>query len=83
MKQLPLNIVPGATAPKYDTGYEATVERVTITEQGTTSKLPIVDVIGRDPDGQQVVMVLTGRQLCWIAAAIRGVNKRNHGTAEP
>ncbi|MEQ9322994.1 MAG: hypothetical protein RIF41_27760 [Polyangiaceae bacterium] len=80
---LPVNIVEGDKAPRYDTGYEVPIERVTITEKGTASGLPIVDFIAKDKEGNQVLFVLTGRMVCMLAGAVRGINKRNHGTEEP
>jgi hypothetical protein len=78
-----IQLVPGNQAPKYDTGHQVSVERVTITEQGTKSRLPLVDFIAHDKDGNQVLFVLTGRQVCAIASSIRGINMRNHGVEEP
>lgn len=83
MDPLSINIVAGDRAPRYDTGIEAKLSHVTITEQGTEAKLPVVDLVARDPNGNQVLLVLSGRQVCAIAAAVRGVNKRNHGVEEP
>jgi Zn/Cd-binding protein ZinT len=80
---LPIHFVEGNVAPRYDTGYETQVERVTITEQGTQANLPIVDFIAKDKAGNQVCFVLTGREVCTLAAAIRGVNTRIHGVPEP
>jgi hypothetical protein len=34
-------------------------------------------------DGQEYYVMMTGRILLSVAAAIRGVNTRNHGVAEP
>lgn len=78
-----VNTVEGNKAPRYDKGYEMPVERVTITEQGTQAGLPIVDFIGTDKNGEQVLFVLSGREVCGIAAAVRGANMRNHGVEEP
>lgn len=80
---LPVNIVPGKTAPRYDTGVELEAERVTITEQGTVLDLPLVDLVMRHPDGTQCVVCLTGRMVNMIAAVVRGVNLRVHGQEEP
>jgi hypothetical protein len=83
MRKLSLDIVKGKTAPRYDQGYEVNVDRVTITEKGMESGLPLVDFIATDKSGEQVLFVLSGRHVCAIAAAIRGINMRNHGTEEP
>lgn len=80
---LSIQIIPGDKAPRYDTGYEIQVSRATITEQATQAGLPIVDLIGHDKDGNQVLVVLTGRMVCALAATVRGINERIHGDPEP
>lgn len=80
---LNISIVPGDTAPRYDTGVEASLSHVTITEQGTQARLPIVDLVAKLPDGTQVLIVISGRHVCALAAAVRGINLRNHGVEEP
>lgn len=83
MMSASIKFVPGTVAPKYLDAYELTLEEVVITEQGTESRLPIVDFVTRMPDGKKVVLVLTGRIVSGIAAAVKGVNMRNHGTEDP
>lgn len=83
MMTLRLEIVPGDTAPKYSEGTELTCDKVVITEKGTASDLPIVDFVMRDHEGKMYLLVLTGRVVNSISAAIKGVNSRNHGTPEP
>ncbi len=78
-----ISIVPGDTAPRYPDGTELVCEGVTITEQGTMEHLPIVDFKLRGPDGKFYLVVMTGRIVNAIAASIRGINERNHGTPTP
>lgn len=79
-----IHLVPGDTAPRYDGGIvEAELQHVTITEQGTQAHLPIVDIVAVLPDGNRVLIACTGRVVNMISAAVKGVNVRNHGVAEP
>lgn len=80
-----IRLVAGDTAPRYEGqgGAELKCEEVVITEQGTKESLPIVDFVMRGPDGQLYLLVMTGRIVNMIASALRGVNMRNHGIAEP
>lgn len=81
---LPIAIRPGSTRPQYDeSSQELAVESAVITEQATALRLPVVELKLRGPDGQLYLAVLTGRQVCTVAAAVRGINERNHGTPEP
>lgn len=81
--ELTIRIVQGDTAPRYDRGCELKISHVTITEQGTSAHLPIVDFVAHDALGNQYLMVLTGRLVNMVSAAIRGANMRNHGVEEP
>lgn len=83
MHTLDIEIVPGKQAPKYPDAIELACTKVVITEQGTKSGLPIVDFVLKGPGGGEFVLVLTGRLLNMVSAAVRGVNKRNHGVEEP
>ena len=78
-----ITIVPGKLAPKYDNGIELSLQEVTITEQGTEEGLPIVDLTMRGPDGEFYLLVLTGRIVNGISAAVKGVNERIHGVPQP
>lgn len=81
--EIQIHIVPGQIAPQYDTGDELDVESVTITEEGTAQRLPLVDIRLRGPNDEKYLAVLTGRVVIAIAAAIKGINKRVHGREEP
>ncbi len=81
--EIAINFVPGNVAPRYDTGSEVECVGITITEQGTQSRLPLVDFKMRAPNGEQFVLVLTGRIVNMISAAVKGANMRNHGKQEP
>lgn len=83
MQAITIKLVPGDIGPRYENTHELKLDHVTITEQGTQAHLPIVDIVATLPNGERAVLVLTGRVLCSIAAAVRGVNLRNHGTEEP
>lgn len=79
-----INLVPGNIAPRYqDNIVEAKLQHVSITEKGTEANLPLIDIEAVLPDGSRVLIVCTGRILNLISAAIKGVNLRNHGQAEP
>jgi hypothetical protein len=56
---------------------------VVITERGTQGGLPIVDFVCEDADGKTLLFTTTGRLVNGISATVKGVNQRNHGTAEP
>lgn len=81
--QVSIQMVPGKVAPRYNEGTEITLEKCVITERGTLANLPIVDLVMRGPDGQMYLLVLTGRVVNAISAAVKGANTRNHGVAEP
>ncbi len=84
MHSVTIHIVPGQVAPRYDErGEELTCEAVIITEQATVQGLPIVDFKMRDAKGNLYLLVLTGRVVNAISAAVRGINMRNHGEEEP
>ncbi len=81
--EIVINLVPGNLAPRYDTGTELECNGVTITEEGTASRLPLVDFVMVAPNGDRFLLVLTGRIVNMISSAIKGANLRNHGKAEP
>lgn len=85
MKPIAIKLCPGIVAPRYEAGTRTEVEcgEAVITEQGTVNNLPIVDLLLDGPDGKKYLLVLSGRTMLAIAAALRGVNQRNHGTPEP
>ena len=81
-----IELVPGSVAPRYghDTQrVEVELESVVITEQGMQSGLPLLDFKLVGPDGKLYLLVMTGRIANMISAAVKGVNLRNHGQAEP
>lgn len=82
-----IEIVEGKQAPHYleEDGFvgECKLDKVVITEKGTQGDLPIVDFVMTAPDGKKFMMCLTGRNVTSIAAAIQGVNLRNHGNSDP
>lgn len=81
---LNLLLNPGDKLPNYDTPREElAIEGVVITEQATIGRLPVLQLKLRAPDGKLFLAALTGRQVCALAGAVRGINERNHGTPEP
>ena len=82
---LKVELVHGDMAPRYDPTKtrELTLTKAVITEQGTASNLPLVDLVFVDGDGQEYFTMVTGRIINAVARAIRGVNLRIHGTEEP
>lgn len=82
-QKLDLHIVQGAFAPVYTNTTELVLECVNVTEQGTEAHLPIVDFKMKSPQGEEFVLVLTGRMVNMISSAIKGVNLRIHGKEEP
>jgi hypothetical protein len=78
-----IEMVQGTVAPRYSDGVELHLEKCVITEQGTESMLPLVDLVMQDPVGRRYLLVLNGRIVNGISAAIKGANTRNHGVAEP
>jgi hypothetical protein len=78
-----IEMVAGNVAPRYTEGAEVGLDKVVITEQGTEARLPIVDFVMCGPDGKMYLLVLTGRIVNAISAAVKGANTRNHGIAEP
>ena len=84
MQQVHIRLIEGNMAPRYDeAGTEMRLEEVVITEQGTQSHLPMLDFKMRGQDGKLYLLVLTGRIVNAISAAVRGVNMRIHGREEP
>lgn len=82
-KPVYIKLIKGDEAPKYPFGIELELDHVAITEQGTQTNLPIVDFVMKDKEGLTYLLVLTGREVNMISAAIKGVNLRNHGKEEP
>lgn len=84
IEPLTISIVPGSRMPRYDDAvYELTSLGVTVTEQATRSGLPAVDFRFQGPDGTQFAFTTSGRMIQMLAAAIAGINVRNHGKADP
>lgn len=84
MQHLEIKFVPGKQGPFYAEGtQQLKVEKCVVIEQGTEANLPFVDFVMKGEHGEQYLMVLTGRMVLSLAAALRGVNMRNHGVAEP
>lgn len=84
MQHAHIKLVEGKVAPKhFDCKDELILEEVIITEQGTEANLPLVDFVMKAPNGDKFLLVMTGRILNGISAAIKGVNMRNHGVNEP
>ena len=81
-KPITIHMVRGVQAPRYDTGYETSLDRVTITEQGMVNRRPLLDFVFRDKHGEQVFFTLSSNEVLMIAATVRGINKRNHGVEE-
>jgi hypothetical protein len=80
-----IHLNPGSVAPRYDGAvFELTPQGVTITERGMKSGLPMVDfTFVCLVDGKRYAFTTSGRMVLMLAAALRGVNLRNHGTEEP
>ena len=78
-----IKLIPGDVAPRYGDAEGLRLEDVVITEQGTRAGLPIVDLVCKDGRGNPFVISTTGRVINGLAAAIRGVNLKNHGLEEP
>jgi len=83
MNMLPIEFVQGDQGPHYTDTIELALERCVVTEKGTQGGLPIVDFVMKGPAGQKYMFCVTGRMMTMLAAAIKGVNVRNHGVAEP
>jgi hypothetical protein len=83
MSNIVLTIVPGKSAPRYLKATELNNTEVVITEQATEAGLPIVDFVCRDNTGKLYLLVMSGRLVNMISAAVKGVNVRNHGKEEP
>jgi hypothetical protein len=82
--QLSISLVPGDVAPRYlPISKELVIQKAVITEKGTEGNLPLVDLVLKDDDGNEFYTMVTGRIILGLAAAIKGVNLRNHGTEEP
>lgn len=72
------------TAPRYlEEDDHLLLTGVTITEQGTVQKLPIVDFELVDAEGKKHYFFVTGRILQSIASAVQAANYRNHGNTNP
>lgn len=84
IEPLSINIIPGSVAPRFDAvTHELTCIGVMITEQGMASHKPMVDFVFLDADGKRYFFTTSGAMLRLVAAAIGGVNERNHGTPDP
>lgn len=71
-------------APRYGTeDRKLEIVEFIITERGTEAGLPLIDLVMIDDDGRRHYAMATGRILAGLAAAIAGVNQRNHGTPNP
>lgn len=82
--QLHIKLQPGDLAPRYPSNVSPLdCQDVVITERGTASGLPLVDFRFKDDQGREFFFAVTGRLVISLAAAIRGVNLRNHGKEEP
>jgi len=82
--QLTIEIKDGTIAPRYkEDDVELTIDKAVITEKGMESNLPLIDFQMTDADGKVHFAALSGRLILSLAAAIKGVNMRNHGTEEP
>lgn len=83
--QANIQLVPGNVAPRYNPCEvnQLLLDQVVITEQGTGSNLPLVDLVFKDENGKRHFTMLSGRILQTIAKAIDGVNIRNHGNPNP
>lgn len=81
---LSISMIQGVTAPRYDseTVY-VRCQRAVITEKGTQGQMPIVDFQLEDEKGKKYFLVLSGKLVTMLGAAIKGVNVRNHGKEEP
>ena len=81
---LNIKLVEGNVAPRYAEGtIELNIETAVITEKGMASDLPLIDFQITDDKGRVYFAALTGRVVLVLAAAIKGVNLRNHGVEEP
>lgn len=74
-----IRLVEGSAAPRWDSAEGLTLEEMIITEKGMQSGFPLVDFVFRAPDGQTMVFTTSGRIVQSMAAAVDGVNLRNHG----
>lgn len=79
-RKLSIRLVKGSDAPRYNNGEtELFVSEAVITENGMKSGLPVVDIVMQDESGKVFYFMLSGRLVQNLAAAIDGVNSRNHG----
>lgn len=79
-----VNLNPGNMAPRYSSEIvQLELNKVVITESGMESGLPLLDFQCSDASGKQYFFMLSGRIANAIAATVKGVNERNHGTPEP
>jgi hypothetical protein len=82
---LAIELVDGSLAPRYEPSKVEmlSLDKAVITERGTEGGLPLVDFQMTSIDGKEYFFAVTGRLVLSLAAAIRGVNDRNHGVSEP
>lgn len=82
MNSLNIEFVQGKNPPQIEATRVVCI-KVVITEQATQAGLPVVDFVMSDPLGKIIKLTLTGRIITTLAAAIQGVNVRNHGNPDP
>jgi len=82
---LEIELNDGKVAPRYKPNEvkELIAKKAIITEKGTMSDLPIVDIQLVDHEGKNYFFCLSGRIFQGLAASVSGVNLRNHGSKEP
>lgn len=82
---LKIKINPGDVAPRYERDIrELKIDSVVITEQGMESGLPLIDFQLTDAEtGKPYFVMVSGRLITSLSAAIQGVNLRNHGKIDP
>jgi hypothetical protein len=79
-----IKLVPGKVAPRYtEPMIELRAPEMIITEQGMASGKPIVDIHFTDAEGNRYCFITSGSLIRAMAAAVGGVNLRNHGTEDP
>jgi len=84
-----IQILEGNVAPRYTARIIKTaVDNVVVTEEGmkrpgTKKGFPLVDFQLSDDYGNNYYLAVTGSHLLMLAAAIKGINLRNHGEEEP
>ena len=84
MQTLEIMIKPGKMAPRYNprNTRELKVHAAVITEEGSSSGLPRVDLQMKDEEENDYFFAITGRFINSLSSAIKGVNQRLHNTEE-